>query len=61
MPNNLTAPGPKDVERFFESFPLLPAEVQRFLIDLADKSLNGTMSTEEVIAALRERMPSRIS
>lgn len=56
MADNLTAPSPKDVERFFESFPLLPAEVQGFLIDLADKSLSGAMSTEEVIAALKERM-----
>ena len=56
MPDNATTPSPQDIERFFELFPLLPEEIQEFLIDLATKSLDGTMSTEEVIAELKEKM-----
>lgn len=61
MADDLTAPDPKDVERFFELFPLLPADAQEFLVYLTEQWLTGAMPTKEVISALKEKMQSPIS
>lgn len=56
MSDNPTAPSSKDIERFFELFPLLPADAQKFLIYLTDQWTTGAMPTREVVSALKEKM-----
>ncbi|EET60371.1 hypothetical protein BRYFOR_07567 [Marvinbryantia formatexigens DSM 14469] len=54
MPDKSSAPSPQDIKRFFELFPQLSVEMQELLIDLAEKALSNTLSTEEVMEELRK-------